>query len=546
MLEELHVRNFALIEEAWLEFGPGMTVLTGETGAGKTALVGAIKLLLGERADSQMVRAGAEETVVEGRIRLVDDEIVVRRRVSADGRSRCTIDESMVSVGALADRMGPLFDLHGQHEHQSLLHAARHVDYLDRYIGVAADEALEAYAAARREYDELSQELEGLDERLTEDARQADYLRFVAEEIARAAPEEDEDERLEARLPHLRHGGRLIEAAAEAHSSLGDDGAACDLVARASAVLSRVDGLDPVLDELHRRLDEASIALGDLAVSIRDYGEGIDHDPRELNVVEARLSALAELKKKHGPTLRDVISVQDEAVARLEALERGESGRGALEKRIQAARSAVEEAEARVTALRRDAGGPFVERLGSEVVDLGMRGTRFDVSFEQLEFDVWTSGGGHRVEFLFAAGPEQPLRPLSKIASGGEISRVMLALKTVLGTADSVPILVFDEVDAGIGGATATAVGRRLSALAERHQVLVVTHLAQVAAFAQQHLVVEKSVGDEHARTEVRRVEGDDRVMEISRMLSGGDSQVGRAHAEELLASVSTPGAADA
>lgn len=539
MLDELHVQDLALIEDARLEFGPGMTVLTGETGAGKTALVGAIKLLVGERADSTMVRAGASETLVEGRIATDGTEIVARRRLTADGRSRCTLDGEMVTVGGLADAIGPLFDLHGQHEHQALLHPSEHAGYLERFIGAPARNVCEAYGAAFAAHLEASRVLAELDARLAEDSERVGYLRFVVDEISSVAPGEHEDLELDVRLPGLRHGERLSEAARAAYAALHQDGGASDVLAAAESTLARVAGLDPYLDALADELASARASVDDLSVRVRDYGEGIEHDPRALDSVESRLAELSGLKKKYGPDLESVLKARDDAQARIETLEAGEHGREAAERQISIAREALRSAGEALSKTRRMAEERFVSALARETEGLGMQGTRFGIAFEDLAFEQWSAEGPERVEFLCAAGADQPLRPLAKIASGGEVSRVMLALKTVLGAADEVPVLVFDEVDAGIGGATALAVGSRLAELSKRHQVLVVTHLAQVAACADAHLVVSKQTVDGTVRTLVRPVEGDDRVAEIARMLSGDDGQASRAHAEELLGNAS-------
>lgn len=538
MLEELHVQNLALIDDVWLEFSPGLTVLTGETGAGKTALVGAIKLLIGERADSTLVRIGADELVVEGRLVSPEDETVVRRRVGADGRSKCAIDGSMATVGELAERIGPEFDLHGQHEHQALLTPARHAEYLDRYIGSDAVDARKAYSDAYEDHAAALADLARIESEIAEVAEKSDYMRFVVEEIGAVAAHEGEDEELERRLPALRHGERLIEAAAEAFDALRADGAASEAIARSVAALGRVGGLDPALDEITSTVTEASRAIDDAAASLRDYAQSLDHDPSTLNATEARLAALAALKKKYGPTLGDVLSTREEYVRRLEEMDFGEERVKRAGSEVAAARERLGSAGDTLKTVRVEAAGPFTAVLGDAVEDLAMSGAHFEVAMTDLPFEQWTTEGPHRVEFLFAATSDQPVRPLAKIASGGEVSRVMLALKSVLGEADAVPVLVFDEVDSGIGGTAAVAVGRRLAQLARVHQVLVVTHLAQVAAYADRHLVVEKETSGRATITRVRQADGADRVAEIARMLSGGDTEAGRAHAEELLAAV--------
>jgi DNA repair protein RecN (Recombination protein N) len=539
VLEELHVRDLALIQEVWLEFGSGMTALTGETGAGKTALLGALKLLLGERADSGAVRAGTAETVVEGRFLADGAELVARRRVSADGRSRVTLDDEMATVGLLGERLGPLVDLHGQHEHQALLSASTHVGYLDRRAGAPAAEALAAYREARAAHRLAVDARAMLADRLAEGARNADYLRFLADEIDRVNPQPGEDAELEARLPSLQHAERLAEAAGEATQLLRGDGGAIDRVAVAVAALSKVGEIDPALDALAARLGEVSAMVDDASAELRAYRDVVEHDPAALEGVLSRLSELSALARKYGPRIEDVIAARDGAREALAAFDAGDEALKAAEEAVAATEESLREAAAHLAEVRHEAAPGFVDALASAVADLSMPGARFEVAVTELPFEAWTHDGPHRIEFLYAPASAQPPRPLTRIASGGEVSRVMLALKSVLGAADTVETLVFDEIDAGIGGATAIAVGRRLARLAHDHQVVVVTHLAQVAAFADAQLVVRKSDGDD-AATEVERVEGDTRVAEIARMLSGNASEASLAHARELLDEAST------
>jgi DNA repair protein RecN (Recombination protein N) len=543
VLEEIHVRNLALIEEAWIEFGPGMTVLTGETGAGKTALVGALKLLVGERADSGMVRSGTAEAVVEGRFALEGGEVLARRKVTADGRSRCTIDGSMATVGELARILGPAVDLHGQHEHQSLLTSSRHAGYLDRYIGEDAETVAARYREARESFLGAAEELDRLTSRLADAERRADYLRFVLEEIEAVDPQPGEDDELERRLPALTHAEKLTASAHEAADRLRGEEGAADAIGVALDALQRVAGLDPALDALIGRLGGLAAELDDAGAEVRAYAETLEHDPAAIDEVQSRLSALSGLKKKYGPSLDLVFEVRDDAISRLAEVESGDAEIAQVRERIAAARSAFEEAADALGALRRKCSEGFTDALAEAIEGLNMSGARFEVAFERLDSDTWGPEGPDRIEFLFAPAEGEAARPLAKIASGGEISRVMLALKSVLGRADDVPVLVFDEVDAGIGGVTGLAVGARLAGLATDRQVIVVTHLPQVAAYATHHLVVDKSVVDGRTVTTVTRVEGQPRVAEIARMLSGSDTDASLAHAGELLEQVSVSSA---
>ena len=536
MLGELHVRDLALIEEAWVEFGPGLTVLTGETGAGKTVLVGALKLLLGERADASAVRAGAAEALVEGRFEVDGEERTARRRVAVEGRSRCYLDGEMATVADLAAALGPHVDLHGQHEHQALLSPARHADYLDRFAGAEALATRQAYVAAFEASAAAHAELDGLREALGDRERRLEELRFQVAEIDAAAPRSGEDADLEALLPRLRHGEKLASAAAAAWRALRDDDGAADRAGEALSALHGVEGIDPQVDVIAGELASALASLDDAGTRLREYGDSVEYDPDTLNATEARLAALATLKKRFGPTLDDVLDVRRAADERIEALADGEEGLAAAEAAADAAHAVLLAAAAGLAQTRREAAPSFTAQLAEAASDLALSGTSFEVALDELPEDRWTARGPHRVEFLFSPAAGEPMRPLARIASGGEVSRVMLAIKGVLGEADDVEVLVFDEVDAGVGGRTALAVGRRLAQLAARHQVLVVTHLAQVAAFADAHIAVGKSTVAGRTTTTVRPVRGEERVAEIARMLSGSDTDAGLAHARELIA----------
>ncbi len=540
MLLDLHVRDLALVEEVWVELGPGLTVLTGETGAGKTVLVSALKLLLGERADSSLVRTGSPEALVEARFDWAGRESLVRRRVSAEGRSRCTIDGEMVTVAMLAETLGESVDLHGQHEHQALLAPANHAAYLDRFIGEAAVSARESYRSAWRDVRSLKSRIAETEALLADRERRLDYLAFQVAEIDTIAPVEGEDDRLQAELPRLRHGDRLTKAAAEAWSLLHGDGGACDGVGSALQSLATTRGLDPGLDALAQQAERLDVELGDLALQLRDYAESVEHDPAALDVLERRLQDLTDLRRKYGGTLVDVLRIRDDARREIAGLNESDGELVTLRAQLAVAEEELRRAAAGLTDARECAVTPFTGRLAEAVRDLALPGATFRVRREPRDFAAWGIDGPESVEFLFSAHAGEEPRPLQRIASGGELSRVMLALKGVLGEADTARVLVFDEVDAGIGGATGLAVGRRLASLARGRQVLVVTHLAQVAAFADAHVVVSKATSEDRTVTIVTPVTGEERVAEIARMLAGGDSGLGRAHARELLDMAST------
>jgi DNA repair protein RecN (Recombination protein N) len=545
VLAALHLRDLALIEDVWLEFGPGFTALTGETGAGKTVLVEGLKLLMGERADSTMVRQGAAEALVEGTFVLDGREVVVRRRLSAEGRSRCSVDNEMATVGMLSDLLGSHIDLHGQHEHQALLSPSRHAGYLDRFIGSSATEALSRYHEALGAVRVARAALGELEEALADRGRRIDYLRFQIADIDAVGPREGEDTELEERLPRLRHAERLAAAAGTAWVALREEGGASDALTAAMAALAAAAGLDPKLDALADEIRRLDVEIAEAGIALRSYADAIEHDPAALDETERRLQQLADLKRKYGPTLASVLAARDAAARELEMMEAGEEGLERAREALAAAEAALREAGAGLVAVRDAAVGAFERRLAQAASDLALEHASFAVARKPLPFEAWNESGPECVEFLFAPGHGESPRPLAKIASGGEVSRVMLALKSVLGSADAVPVLVFDEVDAGIGGATALAVGRRLAALARDHQVLVVTHLPQVAAYADAQVLVEKTASAGRTVTTARTLDDEERVSEIARMLAGGSTEAGLVHARELLSLAASERAPD-
>jgi DNA repair protein RecN (Recombination protein N) len=522
MLVELRVRDLGVIADLTLVLGPGMTALTGETGAGKTLVVEAIELLVGGRADPVLVRPGADEAVVEGRFVAGDSEVVLRRVVPAEsGRSRAYVDGSMATVGALADAGAELVDLHGQHAHQSLLSAAVQRGALDAFAGVDHEPLLEA----RRRLREIDDALSGLGGDARARAREIDLLRFQLEEIAAAGLEDpDEDERLAEEEERLADADAAREAAGLAHASLEDEGGATDSVGTAVAALTG----RPALAEHATRLRALQAELADAAADIRAAGEASEDDPERLAAIRARRDALRSLRRKYGDTLADVLAFAAETARRLDELDSHETRVAELEAERAAVADEAARAAAAVAATRRKHAKRLGKAIEEHLRELALPRARVEVAVDGPD-------PADDVTLLFAANPGEPVLPLTKIASGGELARTMLAARLVLSNAP--PTLVFDEVDAGIGGSAAVAVGRALAALAADHQVLVVTHLPQVAAFADHQVAVTKAeVG---RRTVASAVALDDaaRVLELSRMLSGQpESATARDHAEELLA----------
>ena len=535
MLTELRVANLGVIEDIGVTLGPGMTALTGETGAGKTLLVDAIALLLGNRADPALVRPGADETAVEGRFVSAGsaDEVVLARLVPAGGRARGYIDGRMAGAPQLAEQGAALVDLHGQHAHQSLLRPATQRDALDRYAGISTEEV----DTARRRLRELraAQASLGGDSRTR--ARELDLLRYQLAELDGAdLVSSGEDEELQEEEAVLSDAGAVRLAAGGAAEVLaGDDGIVDRLGALAASLASGP------LGGLHDRLVGAQAELADVASEARSLAERLEDDPVRLAEIGARRHVLTDLRRKYGDTLAEVIEFRDSTRARIEELEDHDRLAASLDGEIAAATDGLRAAEARLGDARRAAAPSMATEIEARLQELAMPRARFEIAVGDAAGDA----AGEDVTWLLGANPGEPTLPLVKVASGGELARAMLAARLVLtvggrglsGGPDDPPTLVFDEVDAGIGGEAAVAVGRALSALAGDHQVLVVTHLPQVAAFADRHLVVSKDEIGGRTIATVEEVDGPARVVELSRMLSGRpDSATARRHAEELLA----------
>lgn len=542
MIDEVRVSNLALIREAELSLSSGLTVLTGETGAGKTALLSALKLLMGERADASQVREGEPYAEVEGRIftDAKDTEgFTVSRRLSADGRSRVRIDGSLGSVRELSERVAPLMDLCGQHEHQRLLDASTHVGMVDAWAHGSISASLEAYRSDLLAAREAARELERVEAAARTEGFHLEDARFALDRIDEVDPQEGELEELEETLPRAEHAEALAACAHEAAEALSGEGGALDPLNGAIAELSRMGGVDGKLSEFADALVGAAITLEDVAQDLRRYRDGVDFDPSELARLQERYAALKGLLRQFGPHMEDVFQRRAEAQELLSLVSDSDA-------RIARARCAVEEAESRLAQsakeLRRarNAAGPrFCREVTRQMARLEMGRAELVWESRKLPRERWTEVGPDSYELLYRSGPGLTPRPLRRIASGGELSRVMLASMVVLGEADGVDTLVFDEVDAGVGGAVARSLAAVLADLARTHQVIVVTHVAQVAVVATEHYVVSKSDGD-IPETRLSKVTGEERVYEVARMLSGDTGEASVAHAREMLAEAGT------
>jgi DNA repair protein RecN (Recombination protein N) len=539
MLRYLSIRNLAVIESLEVEFEDGLSVLTGETGAGKSILVEAVGLLLGGRASADLVRTGEEMANIQAIFERAGEEIVVRREVTAQGRSRAFVNGSLVTAAGLRDIAEGLVELHGQHEHQVLADPETHLDLLDQFAGLTSDRertsaAFDRLEALRAERDALQ-----LDER--QKAARVDLLTFQRDEIARAAVKPDEDDELSVTRNVLANAERLQRLASDAYGALyeADNAVLSGLntVWRRVGDLASVDvRLQPYLDAR----DGIKSQLEDLAYFLRGYADSIEASPERLQKVEDRLALLGRLKRKYGPGLADVLAHHARCVADLEALDQTEQRAVSLELELAAARAEYDRHAGALSAARHQAASRFSRGIEAALGDLAMARTQFAVRFNEspLPESAWSARGIDTAEFVVSPNPGEDLRPLARIASGGELSRIMLALRSLsLGTGEG-RTLIFDEVDAGIGGRAADDVGAKLRGLARQAQVLCITHLPQIAACGTAQFQVSKRVAGKRTLTTVVRLDGAGRVEELARMMAGGIvTPAVLASAAELLAS---------
>jgi DNA repair protein RecN (Recombination protein N) len=562
LIETLRVENVAIVPRAELEFGAGLNVLTGETGAGKSIVLGALALLAGGRASSEVIREGAEEAVVEAVFRterlpeleaelaargieVADHELIVRRSLTRGGRSRAQVGGQLVPVAALAELFGGRLEISSQHDSQSLLRSESHGWLLDRSAGLLRERArvAEGHARLRAQTRELAE----LRAAAADRERRRDLLAHQVEEIEAARLAPGESERLRSERARLAHAERLREEGAAAAGLLAgdpsraEDSSAADLAADAARRLGLLERLDPSLAPLAERLRGAAIELRDAAAELERYLDGAESDPARLAAVEERLHRIEQLQRKYGAGEEEVLRARDEAARELAEARGADQRETALAREREATAQRLAQDAAGLTAARAKAGRALARAVQASLRELGMPDAQFGVGLEPAAHEdgfPCGAGGAETVEFLFSANAGEPPRALRKVASGGELSRLLLALTGATRGAGAGMVLVFDEVDAGVGGRAADRVGRRLAELAGHHQVLCITHLPQIAAFAQLHFRVEKRTSAGRTVARLARVEGAERIEEIARM-AGGESvgEATRRHARELLAS---------
>jgi DNA repair protein RecN (Recombination protein N) len=550
MLTFLKIRHLALVEDVTWELGAGLLGVTGETGAGKSIIVGALKLILGERADKGLIRAGEDTCTVEAGFHLRDTaridsileaagaepcqggELLVKRVISQSGAGRQFVNCAPVTGQVLRAIGAHLVDLHGPHDHQSLTSQDRQMEMLDKHAG--CEVAHTAYSAAWQAWRAAEEELRELEGEERAGAQQLDMLRFQVAEIAAAELRTGEDAEIEARHRVAGGSARLLESAGQILDRLGDgEGGVLDSLREIHRLATDLQRIDPSTAALFAGFDSARIELRELDSSLRDYMEEIEIDPEEMARLDARLTLIQGLKRKYGATVDDILRFHDEAARKLARIEnRGDE----LERlRLLAAesRETVNRAGLALGKARGKAAPKLAKEISAHLADLGFKKSVFEVTLTLLSEPG--RYGLEQVDFQFAPNPGEPLKPLRLTASSGEMSRVLLAVKSALARQDTVPLLVFDEIDANVGGNIAEAVGRKMCELGRTHQVIAITHFPQVASLGASHYVVTKEIEGERTRSQIREISGEERVEELARML-GGSADSARAHARNLLA----------
>jgi DNA repair protein RecN (Recombination protein N) len=547
MLTLLKIRNLALVDELAWELGAGLIGVTGETGAGKSVIVGALKLVLGERADKSLIRTGEDQCLVEAVFELThtaginpileegglapcDDNQLIVRRTIGQSASRQFVNDSPVTL-ALLKRLGEhLVDLHGPHDHQSLLSADRQLAMLDAYAG--SENQLANYRETYRAWRSKNATLEELRNEENATEHEIDLLKHQISEIDAAQINPAEEQDLEDRWRRANNASRLMESAAAAISTLNGENGILDRLGELQRLVRDLEKLDPSISEKTASLETAAVELQDLEGNLADYTQELEINPAEAETLAERVNLIESLKRKYGPSLADVLNRRDNAAARLDSIENRSDKIEQLEREVAEGRKALDAAGKTLAAARRKTAPKLAKEISTQLKDLGFKQSSFEIPLNSL-----ADPGPHGFEsadFLFGPNPGEPLMPLRQIASSGEISRVMLAIKSALAEQDDTPLMVFDEIDANVGGEVARAVGAKMAALGTRHQVIAITHFPQVAATASHHFVVEKEVSAGRTRSRLFPVAGETRIQELVRMLGGGGKQA-RAMAASLL-----------
>ena len=535
MLRSLHVKNLALIDEIEVEFEEGLNILTGETGAGKSIILGSVNLALGARYTKDMIRSGADYGFVELEFQIEnprqlqrlkelevfpEDGMVVLSRRLMEGRSVSRINGETVTMALLREVSQILIDIHGQHEHQSLLHKKNHLEILDAFAREETEDILQQVKEAYQAYRTCRKELKEADMDESERAKELSFLEFEVQEIEEAALVKGEDEELEDLYRRMVNGKKIAKGAAEAYCYTSQDAdSASENLSRAIRALSEAADCDERARQLQDQLMEVDSLLNDFNRELSDYSKECEFSEEELYETENRLNAINHLKVKYGNTIEEILDYQAEQKAKLEKLQDYEAYLARLKRDLEQAESLLEKHSQSLSKARKEQAAILEQAVEQGLRELNFADVRFQIHFERLE--AYTGNGIDDVEFMISLNPGQPLRPLKDVASGGELSRIMLAIRTVMARRDDIETLIFDEIDVGISGRTAQKVSEKMALIGKTHQVICITHLAQIAAMADTHYVIEKKVEGMDTRTQIRRLDGEASIQELARILGG-------------------------
>lgn len=546
MLSHINIRNLALVDHLTWQLGKGLIGVTGETGAGKSVIVGALKLVLGERADKGLIRTGetscsvaavfelsdtfkVNELLAEAGIEPCDGEQLIIRRVIGLSSNKQFVNNSPATLSILKKLGEHLVDLHGPHDHQSLLSVERQLSMLDAYADSLGE--LKLYRSEWDNWRSKLAELESLQQSEQANEQELDLLRFQVEEIDAAEIRPEEESQIEERYSRATNGGRLVEASSQLVALLSQQ--VNSQLGEVQRLARSLEQLDPAAADLLGGLDSAVVELQDLERSMADYSQSLEIDPAEAHALEERINTFEILKRKYGPNLEDVLEHRDKASHRLDSIENRDERVDELKQQVLQLRTKLEKSGAKLSSKRRRQAPKLAKDIAIQLKELGFKQSSFQL--EMVPHSEPYNGGLEGVDFQFGPNPGEPLKPLRQVASSGEISRVMLAVKSALADQDATPLMVFDEIDANVGGEIARAVGEKMAALGKRHQVVAITHFPQVAAVANEHYVVEKLVEEGRTRSTLKQVSAEDRIDELVRMLGGGAGDQARAMAESLL-----------
>jgi DNA repair protein RecN (Recombination protein N) len=553
MLKELSIRNFAIVEQIHVSFEQGFHVLTGETGAGKSMIIDALGLLIGGRASSDFVRYGATKAVIEASFELdehhpavallkqwdmdIDEDLLlVRREITASGKSTCRVNGQMITLAMLKQLGYFLIQIHGQHEHTGLLHVEEHLAWLDAFGGEALLAKRQAYETQFREYQAICKQLAQLDYDRQEIERRIDMLQFQVEEISAARLVPGEAETLQEEERRLAGGEKLLSRVSSAYQLLSAETGGIAQVRRAAAYLQEVSDLDPAIAEALETVETASFQLEEAARDLDFYQDNLDFSPQRLYEVQERMHLIRQLQRKYGENVEDILAYLSKAEAELDRLLHMEEDKEHLYEQKEKLRLSLIETAKELTTMRKQVAKKLEVQVKQQLEDLMMGATLFHVSFAATEDENFRPTGCDQVEFQLAPGPGEPLRPLAKIASGGELSRIMLALKCIFSGREHVHTLIFDEVDTGVSGRAAQAIAEKIATLAKENQILCVTHLPQVACMADVHFYVSKQITEQKTSSNIHRLDKTGRIGELSRMLGGAEVTARtKQHAAEML-----------